>query len=365
MQDYRPDIDGLRAVAVVPVVLYHAGVPALTGGFVGVDVFFVISGYLITGIVAAGIAAGSFSIVEFYERRARRILPALFVVLAASVAAGWWLLLPEPLERFAKSLLAATLFGSNFWFLDSARDYFAPGSDFAPLLHTWSLAVEEQFYLFFPPLLWAVARWRRGREVRLVAWLSLASFLGAVVVVAVDPPLAFYLAPLRIWELGLGALLALRPVPRLAARWQREGLGALGLAGIAVAVFGYDDLTPFPGFAALAPCLGALAIIAVGSGGSVVNRALAIRPVVFVGLISYSLYLWHWPILAFLRVRLGEVELPSGVAAVAVLASLGCTLVSFVPRGASLRGQPSPPSSSGCCLSSGLMRRLLVAGSSR
>ncbi len=304
---YRPDIDGLRALAVVPVVLFHANAPYITGGFVGVDVFFVISGFLIARILKREMEVGSFSLIGFYERRARRILPALFVVIAATLAIGAVLLLPNELSSLAGSAIAAVLFVSNFWALDAVTDYFNTG--IAPLLHTWSLAVEEQFYLVFPLILAVLARWQPRRAWWVIAAVCLASLGLSVVQVADDNAAAFYLAPARAWELGIGVLLAIAPLRAPGRRWHAELLGGLGIVAIAASMLLYTRDTPFPGAAALVPTLGAAAVIYSGSGvRTLAGRLLALPPVVFVGLISYSLYLWHWPLLTFVRFRLTSAE---------------------------------------------------------
>lgn len=321
---YRADIDGLRAVAVLPVVLYHADVPGPSGGFIGVDVFFVISGYLITSIVWKEISQGRFSLISFYERRARRILPALVLVVLATFLAGWFVLLPGELKDLGQSALATAFFASNVYFLLSL-DYFARAADFAPLLHTWSLAVEEQFYIFFPPLLMAVAFLARHRQASLiVVCLSALSLAAAVLVLPYRSEWAFYLIFFRAWELGAGAALALA-VPTVPSRpLVRELLASLGLLAIIVPIFIYDSSTAFPGLAALPPVLGATVIIWIGSRdrGSRVSMALGNRGLVWIGLISYSLYLWHWPILAFLRILLDSATLPILLGLAAIVLSL-------------------------------------------
>jgi len=255
--NYRPDIDGLRAVAVLPVVFYHAGVAGFTGGFVGVDIFFVISGFLITSIIAPEVKEGRFSILRFYERRARRILPALFAVILASLVAGWFILVPADYDKMGQSIVSALLFVSNMWFWRNSGDYFGGATDYLPMLHTWSLAVEEQFYIFFPLLLMALHR--IGRRLLLPAILVLV--LGSLVLAAWAthrmPSASFYLLPTRIWELGVGSLLALGLVRAEAPRALREAAGGLGLVAVLAPVFLYDSQTPFPGLAALPPVLGA------------------------------------------------------------------------------------------------------------
>lgn len=301
MHRYRPDIDGLRAVAIVPVLLFHAGVGAFSGGFVGVDVFFVISGFLITGLIRNEIDSGTFSIANFYERRIRRILPALFAVTIVTAALSAWLLLPDDLADFGKSVAATSLFASNFLFWQESG-YFAPAAEETPLLHTWSLAVEEQFYILFPLFLAFVASRPARPYVAATVAVVVPSFLLSLAGVAFARDAAFYLAPFRAWELGLGALLALGVVRPSHDVRLRNGAALAGGAAIAWSVFQYSAGTAFPGAAALLPCVGAAAIIWAGSGGhNLVGDALSWRPVVLVGLVSYSLYLWHWPLLALGR----------------------------------------------------------------
>jgi peptidoglycan/LPS O-acetylase OafA/YrhL len=327
---YRHDIDGLRAIAVLPVVFYHAGFPGPSGGFIGVDVFFVISGFLITSIVAGEIAEGRFSLVSFYERRARRILPALTAVILASFAVGWFFLLPAEMKNLGRSAFATGFFLSNVYF-SLTLDYFSQAAEFAPLLHTWSLAVEEQFYLFFPPLLMLLAWMGWRRSLWIIAGLSLLSFVAAVVVLPLKPDWVFYLIFFRAWELGAGAMLALASLQPPKGRAAREGLALAGLAAILIPVFVFDSTTPFPAAAALPPVLGATILIWVGAkgGGSLVSSLLAHHALVGVGLISYSLYLWHWPILAFIRIVLDSVVLPMETAIVAVALSVAMAWMSF------------------------------------
>ncbi len=327
---YRADIDGLRAVAVLPVVFYHAGISGPSGGFVGVDIFFVISGFLITSIVAREIAEGRFSLLSFYERRARRILPALAVVIFATFAVGWFVLLPNELNNLGQSAFASGLFLSNVFFAFTL-DYFSDAAEFSPLLHTWSLAVEEQFYIFFPPLLALVLRMRLWRPFWIVCALSVLSFFAAVILLPSQPDWVFYFIFFRTWELGIGAMLALctlRPPPN---RTVRELLAVAGLAAILISVFTYDSSTLFPGAAAVPPVIGAAVLIWIGmqGGGSLVSVALANRFLVWIGLISYSLYLWHWPIFSFLRIVKGTTFLSNTLAIAAISGSVGMAWVSF------------------------------------
>jgi peptidoglycan/LPS O-acetylase OafA/YrhL len=299
---YRPDIDGLRAIAVTIVVLFHAGVFPFQGGFVGVDAFFVISGFLIGGIVHRDAARGRFSFVTFYARRARRILPALIAMVCATAAVGLAILSPIEMQRLSDSGMAALLGVSNLWFRVNTT-YFSPDAHLDPYLMTWSLGVEEQFYLVFPLLMLALHRFAPKRIFLILAVLSLGSLVLSAVLTFRFPVSAFYLLPTRAWELGLGAMAAVIPVsrPMIAHRFLREMLSVFGLLAIGAALYLFNEQTFFPGLAALLPVLGALALIC--SEGSLLNRKLlAARPVVGLGLISYSWYLWHWPLMAMVRV---------------------------------------------------------------
>ncbi|MEL6764342.1 MAG: acyltransferase [Cyanobacteria bacterium J06607_6] len=319
---YRPDIDGLRTIAVLPVVLYHAGVAGFTGGFVGVDIFFVISGFLITTIIYQELEEGRFSLVRFYERRARRILPALFAVIFASLVAGWFLLVPADYDHMGRSAVSALAFVSNIWFWRNSGGYFGGATDYLPLLHTWSLAVEEQFYILFPLLLMALHRFARSLLLPAILVLVAGSLILAAWATPRMPSASFYLLPTRIWELGVGSLLALGLVRTEAPRALREVAGGLGLLAVLVPVFLYDSRMVFPGMAALPPVMGAALLIWAGTAGPVMaSRLLSLRPMAWIGLISYSLYLWHWPIMAFVRNRLFTVELEPTWQVATILAS--------------------------------------------
>jgi len=295
---YRREIDGLRAVAVVPVILFHAGFSLFSGGFVGVDVFFVISGYLITGILIAELERGDFSIARFYERRARRILPALFAVMAFCIPLSWYLMLPQQQEEFAASVIAVTLFSSNvlFWM---QTGYFASDAELRPLLHTWSLAVEEQYYLLFPVVLALVWRWGRQKVLWLIIIAALASLALSQWASTNAESANFYLAPPRAWELFAGSICAflLRGRPSFANAW----LSSLGLALIVFSILFLHDGLPFPGVYALLPVGGTALIILFGGAGTPVARLLSLRGFVGIGLVSYSAYLWHQPLFAFAR----------------------------------------------------------------
>jgi len=299
---YRPDIDGLRAVAVLSVLFFHTKISGFTGGFVGVDVFFVISGYLITSIIARDMFQGNFSFLAFYERRMRRIFPALFFLVFTSTLIAAVLLAPSDFLAFAKTMIATTCFLSNFYFLNHAAGggYFANLSNLQAHLHTWSLAVEEQFYLLFPALLLVLVKLARRRTGQWLSVFALFSFLFSIRLTRHHPSAAFYMLFPRAWELLIGSLLALKAVPSINQRWVREFAGAAGLALIAVADFLYTDQTPFPGLSAFVPCFGAGLVIYAGEeGASWASTALAFPPLVFIGVISYSLYLWHWPLIVF------------------------------------------------------------------
>ncbi|MFA7305904.1 MAG: acyltransferase family protein [Hyphomicrobium sp.] len=299
---YRPELDGLRAIAVASVFLCHLGMSPFSGGYVGVDVFFVLSGFLITRIIAEDLRAGRFSIASFYERRIRRIVPALVFVGACSTVAAIAILLPNELQAYATSLLAAALSLSNVWFA-SMIGYFDPAAATQPLLHTWSLGVEEQFYVAFPLLLSLAYRFgQKGVSIFVCGALAVSLTL-SIALTPGDPRSAYFLIHTRAWELLLGSVVALGLVSAPAQTWQREIASALGLLAIAAAVIFFSEKTPFPGYAALLPCVGTALIIWAG-GGTRIARGLSFPPFVFVGPISYSLYLWHWPLIVFAKLLL-------------------------------------------------------------
>jgi len=311
--NYRRDIDGLRAIAVLLVVLNHAGFAAFGGGYIGVDVFFVISGYLITRKTAPDIAQGRFSFADFYLRRVRRLLPAFIAMALVTSVAAAFILLPRDLAMYSKSLMAALLSVANVFFWRASNGYFSPTADELPLLHTWSLAVEEQYYLFWPVLLLLGYRWLGVRRFGQVAiLLALAGLALSEWAARAQPNAAYYLLHARAFELLLGSLLALYwdRLPRLSAG-QASTLGLLALALILVPAFTLGHHSLFPGLNALWPCLGAALLIWTGESGRGPARwLLAQRPLVFIGLISYSLYLWHWPLMAFAN----YMELPKDLA---------------------------------------------------
>ena len=296
---YRRDIDGLRALAVMVVVLFHFGITGFSGGFVGVDVFFVISGFLITSIIWRQRQAGQFSFLDFWTRRARRILPALCVVMLASLVAGWFLLAPHDYSDLGRTVRYQAMFASNILFRRE-DGYFDTASDLKPLLHTWSLSVEEQFYIVFPLLLGLLMRWAPRWRLWLLG-LALLSLGMSTWAVKHDPSAAFFLLPLRAWELLAGALLAVAPVAQnRRAPWLYQAASLGGLAMLLAATLLFDAATPFPGPAALLPVLGTVLLIwANGAHATWVARLLGTRLLVGIGLLSYSWYLWHWPVHVF------------------------------------------------------------------
>jgi len=300
---YRPDIDGLRAVAVLAVLFYHAGFDFFSGGYVGVDVFFVISGFLITKKIADEILENKFTLISFYEKRIRRIFPALFTVILLTIPVGAWLYDISTYRELGQSATATTLFLSNIFFWTQSG-YFESPSALKPLLHMWSLSVEEQFYLGLPLLLVLLFRFFK-KYVRLILTLIAgASFITVIITLGSDPSAAFFLTRGRIWELLFGSLLALSTLGKMESRG-RNFLSISGIALILASVLLYSEETAFPGAAAIPPVLGSALIIAAGiQGSSLVGKILSTKPFVFIGKISYSLYLWHWPLLVFARVYL-------------------------------------------------------------
>ncbi|MFI1279290.1 acyltransferase family protein [Streptomyces sp. NPDC020858] len=351
---FRPDIEGLRAVAVLAVLAFHSGIPGTAGGFVGVDVFFVISGYLITGLlVREAITTGRIRLGDFFSRRARRLLPSAAVVLGAVAVAGAWLTVPLRRTAVEYDVVAAALSLANWRFVAQRTDYLAAGHDQSPLLHFWSLAVEEQFYLFWAPLLAVLALCaaravRRGRAVRCVvvlvaAPLTLASFGLALYWTRHSASLAYLGTPSRVWQFGVGALLALLPWHLMRGpRPLRLLCGWAGAAAIGWCVVAYDAATPYPGCAALVPTLAAAAVILAAipgrgernaPGAWEVGRLLAGRAPRAVGRLSYNLYLWHWPVLVLAEARLGALGWPAKTA---------LTLAAVLPALATLRWVERP-----------------------
>ncbi|MGN7754438.1 acyltransferase family protein [Sinorhizobium sp. 22678] len=316
---YRPEIDGLRAVAVIPVLLFHAGFGFISGGFAGVDVFFVISGFLITSLIHQEIRSGAFSVVAFYERRARRLAPALLFVCVASIPFALMWMLPKELNEFGKSLYAANLFAANFLFWDQTN-YFTPDTDLMPLLHTWSLAVEEQFYIVFPLLLLSLRRLSEATGLKVIVAATVLSFGATQLFARIDPAGNFYLLPSRFWELGLGAAVALSGVSnREFSRSVRECFAWGGLILIAASYLSTTDTQHYPGWAPVPVVAGTALVLAFARGDTLIGRCLSARPLVAIGLCSYSLYLWHQPVFAFARLRTSDGVTPAGYAGLIVL----------------------------------------------
>jgi len=295
---YQPHIDGLRGISVAAVVLYHAVPAAFPGGFVGVDVFFVISGYLITCLILEEIGHDGFSIAAFYNRRIRRIFPAFAFLMLCTSAAAYALFLPAELKAYGADLASAALFALNVT-LYATMNYFSAPAELNPLLHLWSLSVEEQFYVVFPfVVLWGV---RHRKLAWLLVGLIAVSFVASLVMLSRDPNAAFYLLPLRAWELGIGALVAaVAPGATVRTRFNEAACGA-GLLAILGTILFLPANSRVPGYPALLVCVGAAAITHAGGQSAIASRLLASRPLVFTGLISYSLYLWHWPLFAFAK----------------------------------------------------------------
>ena len=296
---YRPEVDGLRAIAIIPVVLVHAGFGLFSGGFVGVDVFFVISGYLITTIILKGLERGHFSLIEFYERRTRRILPALFLVVGISSALAWFWMTPSQMAAYSGSVFSTVLFVSNMYFWRQSG-YFDSPSEEKPLLHTWSLAVEEQYYLLFPLFLFLAWRLRKQNVFWVLIAITFSSFALSEWGWRHKPVASFFLAPTRAWEILVGSLLAF--IISKYGLQKNNFLAFLGLSAICTSVFIFDEYTPFPSYYTLLPVLGTSLILCFGNQ-TITARLLTVKPMIFFGLISYSIYLWHQPIFAFARLQ--------------------------------------------------------------
>lgn len=337
---YRPDIDGMRAIAVVSVVLHHAFPEWIEGGFVGVDVFFVLSGYLISSIILGQLGKGRFSFTDFYARRVKRIFPALALVLATTFVLGWSRLTPTDYQQLGKHLLAGSTFLSNFAFWQEAG-YFDAASANKPLLHLWSLAIEEQFYVFWPLAMFAIHRWR-WNVLRFIVLVLIGSFAVNLTLVGSDTTAAFYNPLARFWELMVGALLAamhthhvgwkgLFRLPSAAGRtetqrhqvaWRGNLMAVIGLSMLVIVLARITPESRFPGTWALMPTIGTALLIAAGPQAWVNRHILASKPFVWIGLISYPLYLWHWPFLAYAHVQEGETlawDVAAGWVALAVL----------------------------------------------
>ncbi|MDB5505947.1 MAG: hypothetical protein JWR75_585 [Devosia sp.] len=326
---HRKDIDGLRAVSVLAVILYHFGF-GLPGGFVGVDVFFVISGYLITSIIYREMANGRFSIAGFYDRRIRRILPATLFVILCTLVAGYFILLPADYAGLGSSAVAASVGASNIFFWLNTGGYFDEATDLLPLLHTWSLGVEEQFYLLWPLCLLLIFRIFGSNRLWPLLFLTavlVASLAASIIITPTDQPQAFYLLHSRAWELALGGLLVF--LPALRPRLISELAPLVGLGLIAAALTLFTSETPFPSYSALLPCVGAALILWPADRQSLGSRLLSLPPLPFIGAISFSAYLWHWPLLVMYR-HYGSTELPAqGERLALAVATLGVAAASW------------------------------------
>lgn len=324
----RQDIQGLRALAVGSILLFHAFPALMPGGFVGVDIFFVISGYLITGIILRDTEAGRFSVAEFYRRRIRRIFPALFVMLATCLVAALWLMAPRQMQELGRNTLSAILFVSNFDFY-LLTGYFDGAADLKPLLHTWSLSVEEQFYILFPPVTYYLWRHHRSKTVPIMLAGFVLSLAFAELLRWKSPTAAFYFTPGRGFELLTGALLAFGLAKPPSSQRMANALSLAGLALILATILIYHRAMPFPGATALIPCIGTALVIHAGQTNATTGgQAISHAPMRLLGDMSYSLYLWHWPILAFLRLRHGE-HLPVEIAGAGLIASLVAGYLSY------------------------------------
>ena len=306
---YRPEIDGLRGISILLVILCHAEIGLFSGGFVGVDMFFVISGYLITKNITQEINKGKFNLFNFYERRARRIFPALFFVMFISALFGWLWLMPNDLKNFSQSLLAASTFLSNILFWLETGDYWDPSSSLKPLLHTWSLSVEEQFYLIFPLFMILMLRFRKKYTLRVLTSILVLTLITSEIIIKNHPSAAFYLLPARIWEILVGTIIAIHFNDTENKKYfltnrTKDIYSFLGFSLIFYSAIFFDETTVFPGFSAVLPTVGAGLIIINSSSNTFTGRILTLKPLVFIGIISYSAYLWHHPIFSFVRYKL-------------------------------------------------------------
>ena len=323
---YRPEIDGLRAISVMLVIFNHLGWSLFSGGFVGVDVFFVISGYLITTIVYKEIQAGTFSFVGFYKRRVLRLAPAYFIVLIAVTVVSLFVMLPDELMDYFNSVMYSTIFWVNVYLGQESGGYFTVNADTIPLLHLWSLSVEEQFYIFWPAtLLLLTKRVREHTLFPFVLGMLIFGIATAVVQMHHDPEKAYYLLPTRFFELLMGVILVFMPRPMF-SRGHGNLLGLLGLGCILVPAFFYNKDMYFPGVTAILPCLGAaLILVFCDHRTGSVGMLLSTPPMVRMGKLSYPAYLWHWPMIAFINLRLITIDWKVGglvIAATLILSQL-------------------------------------------
>lgn len=333
--NYRPEIDGLRAIAVISVILFHAGSNLFSGGYVGVDIFFVISGFLITNIILIELQKGNFSIINFYERRARRILPLLFFVMTLSIPFAWILLPLSDLQNFSKSLIAATFFLSNLFFWKEGGGYFEIASGLKPLVHTWSLAIEAQYYLFFPLLLIFIYKLGKKWVLFSIYLVIICSLLTAQVGSIYRPVANFFLLPTRVWEFAIGSLVVILISNKhliIFSSKLKSLLSGLGLLLIIAAIFFFNKETAFTSFYTLIPTIGAALIILFASQDNIVGRFLSEKKIVFIGLISYSLYIWHLPILAFSRYYFSSINTTHTIVLILITFFLSAITWRFIER---------------------------------
>ena len=309
--NYRPDIDGLRSVAVLPVIFFHAGLSIFSGGFVGVDIFFVISGYLITTIILSELQNDKFSIINFYDRRARRILPALFAVMLFCLVTGYFTMMPDEFKNLGQSLIATTAFSNNI-LLALTSGYWDLASEFKPLLHTWSLGVEEQYYIIIPMLLLFAWKFFKSKILWMFIFIFFSSLIFAIWFVSISPNIAFYILPTRAWEIALGSIVAVILSKNIINKnnlYICNLLSSIGLTLILISIFTFNNKVLSPSYYLLIPTIGTCLIIIFSNENTWTYKLLSLRPIVFIGLLSYSLYLWHQPIFSFLRIY--SIEEPS------------------------------------------------------
>ena len=343
---FRPDIEGLRAIGILLVAGYHANIPGFNGGYIGVDVFFVLSGYLITWLlVQEADKSGTINLIQFYSRRARRLLPAMFLMLAITIPIGAALYAPFEQRVFANSSITTAAYISNLYFAREATDYLGADSETNPYLHTWSLSVEEQFYFFWPIfIMFALGtfKWQKHKNpcYRLLYWMGAVagiSLLASMVLTKTNQPLAFFLSPVRAWEFAVGALAVLLPQKKKGMKplFQSNIMSWIGLAGILSAAMTFDKSTVFPGYSACLPVLATALILRAGAVdiNNNVTQILKIKPLQEIGRLSYSWYLWHWPVLIFAASIKAEMTL---------LEKLGCLLLSLIIAEASYRYVENP-----------------------
>ena len=309
--NYRPDIDGLRSIAVLPVIFFHAGLSIFSGGFVGVDIFFVISGYLITTIILSELQNDKFSIINFYDRRARRILPALFAVMLFCLVTGYFTMMPDEFKNLGQSLIATTAFSNNI-LLALTSGYWDLASEFKPLLHTWSLGVEEQYYIIIPMLLLFAWKFFKSKILWMFIFIFFSSLIFAIWFVSISPNIAFYILPTRAWEIALGSIVAVILSKNIINKNNLSICNLLSLIGlilILISIFTFNNKVLSPSYYLLIPTIGTCLIIIFSNENTLTYKLLSLRPIVFIGLLSYSLYLWHQPIFSFLRIY--SIEEPS------------------------------------------------------